>query len=73
MDNSQIKKLVTIRITFLGNSTVGKTAIINRMINNIFTPLYEPTLNMENYGIKLNISDSNIDNKTYVLLNLEDT
>jgi GTPase SAR1 family protein len=32
------------KITFIGMSGSGKTSIINRLINNSFSDLYNPTL-----------------------------
>jgi GTPase SAR1 family protein len=34
----------TFKITFLGMSGSGKTCIINRLVNNSFNPVYDPTL-----------------------------
>ncbi len=73
MERDIIKGPLSIRITFLGTVGVGKTSIINRIINNNFNPQYEPTMNIENYGINLNISENNVSKKTYVMINLEDT
>jgi GTPase SAR1 family protein len=73
MENEIIKGPLTVRITFLGNTAVGKTAIINRIISNTFTAQYEPTMKIDNYGINLNISENNVTKKTYVMINLEDT
>lgn len=73
IENEIIKGLITVRITFLGNTAVGKTSIINRLISNNFTAQYEPTMKVENYGINLNISENNVTKKTYVMINLEDT
>ena len=73
MENNLIKGPITVRITFIGNTAVGKTSLINRIINNTFTPQYDPTMKIENYGINLNISEDNVSKKTYVMINLEDT
>lgn len=73
MEPNFIKGPLTVRVTLLGNSAVGKTAIINRIINKTFSPQYEPTIKIANYGINLNISESNVTKKTYVMINFEDT
>ncbi len=38
------------RICFLGSCAVGKTSIINRIINNSFTQNYDPTLELTSYS-----------------------
>lgn len=73
MENEIIRGPLTVRITFLGNTAVGKTSIINRIINNNFTAQYDPTMKVECYGLNLNISENNVAKKTYVMTSLEDT
>ena len=46
-----------IKITFLGCAKVGKTSVINRLINKCFSPLYEPTLEIERYTYKMNLNE----------------
>ncbi len=72
IESELIRGPLTLRITFLGNTAVGKTSIINRIINNTFTVQYEPTMKIQNYGINLNISES-IKKQIPVMVNLEDT
>jgi GTPase SAR1 family protein len=45
------------RICILGPSFVGKTSIINRFVNNSFSPYYESTLNMMIYRRAFNIHE----------------
>lgn len=72
LKNNYIKGPLTVSLTFIGNNATGKTSIINRIINNNFSTKYEPTMKIENYGININISDSNVVKKTYVMINFED-
>lgn len=72
LENNFIKGPLSVKITLLGSNATGKTSLINRIINNNFSPLYEPTMKMENYGINLNISESSVAKKVYVMINLED-
>jgi len=73
IDNDTIKGPLVVKITFLGNAAVGKTSLINRIINNTFNPQYDPTTKIENFGINLNITQDMVSKKTYVMINLEDT
>lgn len=45
----------------LGPSYVGKTQIVNRIINNSFTGYYEPTIKKQAYRRVYNINDDNPD------------
>ena len=48
-ENIKRKKDNTIRIAVLGATNVGKTQIINRLVNNSFSPYYEPTEGVDTY------------------------
>jgi len=72
IENNYIKGPLSVRITLMGSNATGKTSIVNRIINNNFSTIYEPTMKMENYGINLNISESSVAKKTYVMINFED-
>lgn len=61
------------KITILGCVAVGKTSIINRLINKNFNTGYEPTKEIENYAIKFNLSEDGVANKTYAYVLIEDT
>ena len=37
------KKIEIFRVTVLGSAGIGKSAIINRLVNNSFSAIYEPT------------------------------
>ena len=45
------------RICVMGPAYVGKTQVINRIINNSFTPYYEPTKKEQTYRCALNINE----------------
>ena len=45
------------RICVLGPSYVGKTQIVNRLINNQFTGYYEPTISPQVNRIAYNLYD----------------
>jgi GTPase SAR1 family protein len=61
------------KITLLGDSNVGKTAIITKLVNKYFPIIYEPTTEIENYSVKLNLTEEDIAQKTYVNLTVQDT
>ena len=61
------------KITFLGCVKVGKTAIINRLVNKSFSQDYYQTQKIENYVTYLNLSEEEVSKKTYVNLIIEDT
>ena len=48
----------TIRVAVLGASRVGKTQIINRIVNNAFSPVYEQTEEKEEYKVLINLDQS---------------
>ena len=62
-----------IKITFLGCAKVGKTSVINRLINKCFSPLYEPTLEIERYTYKMNLNEDDTSQVTLVNVLIEDT
>ena len=43
------------KITFIGMSGSGKTSIINRLVNNSFSQIYNPTFEMTEYFKKFTI------------------
>ena len=61
-------KEYTFKIIIVGDISVGKTSIINRFIENKFTPEIKSTLKNENLKKKINI-----DNTTIATLNIWDT
>lgn len=60
------------KIAIMGSAAVGKTSIINRLINNNFSVVYEPTLEVNNYTTLFNLNEYDVKTKTYVMLTLED-
>jgi GTPase SAR1 family protein len=66
------KTLPIIKITLLGWCKVGKTSIINKLVSKTFSPIYEPTTEVNTFQIKLNLSESEKTQKTYVNLIIED-
>lgn len=60
------------RICVLGPSFVGKTSIVNRFINNNFTPYYEPTLHAMAYRKAYNIFEEEDVEPQYVELEILD-
>ena len=72
MSDVRYDTLFCCKIAVIGACAVGKTAIINRLINNHFPIVYEPTMNVENYTFLFNLSDREIKQKNYVMVTLED-
>lgn len=62
-----------IKITILGCSFVGKTAIINRLVNNSFIKGYIPTKEIERYYFKMDLNDDEICKPLYANIVIEDT
>lgn len=62
-----------IEITILGCSFVGKTAIINRLVNNSFIKGYIPTKEIERYYFKMDLNDDEICKPLYANIVIEDT
>lgn len=60
------------KICFIGNCGVGKTAIINRIVNRTFQACYEPTLEMTHYSCEFDYYDQSMSHRCVKLL-LEDT
>lgn len=60
------------KITVMGSSAVGKTAIVNRLVNNYFPLIYEPTTKVDNYSFLFNLNEYEIREKTHVAVTLED-
>ena len=56
---SRDKNVKTVRICVLGPSFVGKTQIVNRLVNNHFYPQYIPTNELETYKIFYNRASVN--------------
>lgn len=58
-------------IAVLGPKEVGKTSIINRLVNNHFTTIYEPTDgDLRPYNVLLNINIKS--NPTWIMLTIVD-
>lgn len=55
------------KICFIGSCAVGKTSIINRIINNSFTGFYDPTLEQVLYHTEFKLK------KNYISDNIEDS
>jgi GTPase SAR1 family protein len=58
------------RITMVGDSATGKTSICNRLVNNFFPVIYEPTLKEETYALFFDLSEIQI--KKHCLILIED-
>lgn len=71
-DNAFLKE-PCIKITIMGSSNVGKTAIINRLINKCFSSKYEPTMGIETYSCRINLNEEEVVQKTYINLIIQDT
>ena len=71
IENNIIKGLLAFNVTLLGNKAVGKTSILNKIINNNFSTHYEPTIYCQNYGKILDISE-NKKKKVNIMVNFED-
>lgn len=56
--SKQPQKVRTYRIAVLGPSFVGKTQLINRFINNCFSPYYDPTLHANVYKKAFSLVDN---------------
>lgn len=63
--------LYCFRITLLGNTATGKTAIANRLVNNYFPVIYEPTTKLEKYTFIFDISEIQTKKKLCMVI-LED-
>ena len=72
MVDVKYEDLLCCKIAVMGSSAVGKTAIINRLVNNYFPIIYEPTSKVENFTFLFNLSEFDIKEKTYVMVTLED-
>jgi GTPase SAR1 family protein len=72
MSEVKYDTLLCCKIAVIGSCAVGKTAIINRLINNYFPISYEPTMTVENFTFLFNLSEREIKQKTYVMVTLED-
>ena len=48
LNGNDFTQITPIKIVFIGSAGVGKTQIINRIINNNFSSVYEPTFNRSN-------------------------
>jgi GTPase SAR1 family protein len=62
----------TFKIAVMGSAAVGKTCIVNRLINNYFPLIYEPTMDIERYTGLFNLNEYEVQEKTYVMVTLED-
>lgn len=62
-------KVKKVRIAVLGPSYVGKTQLVNRFVNNSFSPYYEPTIepNVFRRAYNLNENEEEADPKYYDL------
>jgi GTPase SAR1 family protein len=59
-------------ICVIGSSATGKTAIINRIVNNTFFSTYEPTNEVTHYTTLLSLGEENTKTRLHVMLQLED-
>lgn len=64
--------LFCFKICVMGSASVGKTAIINRIVNNSFPIIYEPTYNVDRYSVLFNLNEYEVRDKTFVMVTLED-
>ena len=61
------------RITFVGPGFVGKTTIINRIVNNSFAKIYYPTSNTNMFNLAFNITEESDMKSNYVEVEIVDT
>jgi GTPase SAR1 family protein len=59
-------------ICVIGSTATGKTSIINRIVNNTFYSIYEPTTEITYYNTLLSLSEENTKTRRHVMLQLED-
>jgi GTPase SAR1 family protein len=59
-------------ICVIGSSATGKTSIINRIVNNNFYSIYEPTNEVTYYTTLLSLSEEHSKTRRHVFLQLED-
>lgn len=71
-DNAFLKE-PCIKIAIIGCSNVGKTAIINRLINKCFLTKYVPTMGIDTYSCRINLNEEETMQKTYINLIIQDT
>ena len=54
------------KVTMMGCCYVGKTSIINRLINRSYSHYYDPTEDIETYSFRLNLNEEEVAQKTYI-------
>lgn len=47
MNEIPYHKTASMKISVVGSTSVGKTSICTRIVNNFFTGLYEPTIDIQ--------------------------
>ena len=62
-----------IKVTMMGCCYVGKTSIINRLINRSYNHYYDPTEDIETYSFRLNLNEEEVAQKTYINVIIQDT
>jgi GTPase SAR1 family protein len=62
----------TFSVCVIGSTAVGKTSIINRIVNNMFFPIYEQTEDITKYTTLLSLNEEHSKTKRHVMLQLED-
>ena len=72
MNNLKYNNVISMKIAVVGSSAVGKTSICTRICNNFFTPIYEPTLEIDNFTTLFKITEAEVTNQTYIFTTLED-
>jgi GTPase SAR1 family protein len=72
MNDIKYNDIPCFRIAVMGSAGVGKTAIVNRLVNNYFPLIYEPTMDIEKYTALFNLNDDDVKTKTFVMVTLED-
>lgn len=72
MNDIKYDSLPSFRVAIMGAAAVGKTAIVNRLVNNSFPVNYEPTMDIERYTSLFNLTEYEVKTKTYVMVTLED-
>jgi len=65
-------QITAIKVSVIGNVSVGKTSICTRIVNNFFSALYEPTIETQYYTTLIKITDAEVINKVYLFATLED-
>ena len=72
MSDISYNEMSCFSVAVLGCVATGKTSIINRIINNSFVSIYEPSMDINYYNLLFSLSEENIKDKRYVMIRVED-